>query len=117
MKPNKKINPAPTPFKYLFKDGHIESVFKRRTALGWDWEFFVPKTLDHPDLLIDFTTHKMVHKSCLKSTGANLYAIDKDAVKQRRKDNPRPRTIDYDDEWQESNLNGDFAYNGVTDDF
>ena len=27
------------------------------------------------------------------------------------------RPIDYDDWWQECNLDGSFAYNGVTDDF
>ena len=38
------------------------------------------------------------------------FKLDKTRPRKSKKD-------DYDNWWQESNLNGDFAYNGVTDDF
>jgi hypothetical protein len=86
------------PFRHITKDNQLR-VVQKDTKSGKLY-------LKNSD--VEITNKQIIHKNNVIMGNNGKYVITKPST-------PRPKT--YEESWSESNLDGSFAYNGVTEDF
>ena len=110
MLEKEKIIRKGCPYRHINEDGSIckvEKVFEKGILQDKFLGFFLKGT---------DTKVTAVHKDFLVPLGNSKFKVDQKELRRYWR-NKRRNIPDYDDWWQENNLNGGFAYNNITDDF